>query len=151
FIMSESEICRRARKPIQMAIEQGELSSIPEKRLDEAKGIFRFFHEPKLEKRLPVFAFLVGIRNDTAARANLTASIAVDGGGTDRDIEREIPIGLDVADAAAIKPPRPGFQLVDDLHGADFRCTRDGAARKERRKDGIHARFRREPASDGRG
>src|SRR5690606_6622357 len=73
------------------------------------------------------FAVRVG---DYAAAAPAVKMIILVHQAADGDIQVHLPLAADIADAAAIQAAADWLQLLDDLHGADFRCAGDRAAGK---------------------
>src|SRR5438552_343546 len=50
--------------------------------------------------------------------------------GTKRDTGIEVAREIEVEDSAGVDAAASALQFLDDFHGADLRCTRNGAGRK---------------------
>ncbi len=89
------------------------------------------------------------VGDDAGAGLDMDHAV-LDEGGAQHDAGVHLPVGREVADAAAVGPALGLFQLVDDLHRPHFRRARQRAGGKARhqRVDGVV--FRIERADDGR-
>src|SRR4051812_33605488 len=82
-------------------------------------------------ERLLVFAFWIGVPDDSRAHMITRLAAAADD-GPNRDAHVTIAIETDIAQRARVEIAALGLEFVDDLHGPDFRRPRDRSARKSR-------------------
>src|SRR3954454_15891465 len=80
-----------------------------------------------LHQRFLVLRGRVGVGDDAAAHGDVGLAV-LDDHGADGEVELDGAVGGEVADRAAVGASANGFQLFDDLHGADLRRPGDAAA-----------------------
>jgi len=119
--------------------------------LDELEGWRAAGEEGCLELAFAELGCGDGVCDDASADAHLYFAVGREGEGADGDAEGGVSVGREQTDAAGADGARGGFELAQDLHGAEFGSAGDGAAGEEGAEDVVGAQVGAELAGDGGG
>ncbi len=110
--------------------------SVPEHGFDELEVVGGVGEEGGFEEALAVLGCGVGVGYYASAYSHGGVAV-VEGEGADGYVERGVAVGGDVADGSGVDAARVLFEVADDLHGADFWGSGDGAAGEEGAEDFV--------------
>ncbi len=148
-VAEEVEVVRGGFEAVQMEGESRVVLVVKEG-FDELKGLVDAGEEASFEEGFAVLVFGDGVGDDAAAYSHGGLAILEDE-RTDGDAERGGAVGGDVADGSGVDAAGMGFELADDLHGADLGGAGDGATGEEGAEEVVKGEAPGEGGRDGGG